>query len=143
MDALPKEFGAFWAAVGGAAVMILGTFGPWVHALEIVSRAGIEGDGLYVAGAGVTALALLWNYAQTRSHISLAVAMGCAVIGAAVSGYDYTQITGTRTDFFGQDLQVGRAGWGLYGCLLGCGILFFACLTEWITPQLRDTEPAT
>jgi hypothetical protein len=101
--------GEVWGLLTAALLMVIGLFGPWVTALGVVSRNGLEGDGLLIMlGAGTLAVGAL----ATTQNRSTRMAVAClvpAVIALLLAVGDYRELA--------QEID-GRymvsIGWGLY-----------------------------
>jgi hypothetical protein len=111
----------FWLALGAAAAMVVGGFGPWATVLGF-SAAGTEGDGWIVIVIGVVVAAGLAALNRSRvigsgAAISLLLAGGL-VAGIAV--YDITNIERVAEGTFLEDAI--SPGWGLY-MVLAAGIV--------------------
>src|SRR3954465_15391717 len=121
--AVVQRFGRsneFWIAVGGAALALIGTLGPWVHAF-IVNVSGVSTD--YGKGALVAAIlagAMLWRGDRTPAKTGLVTLVALLAAGGFGLGvWLYVRIEQAQADFFGTKIQVATAGWGLWACLIG------------------------
>jgi hypothetical protein len=71
-DGFPRDFSApgskiFWWAVASAALMVIGSFGPWARAF-IVSVSGVDGDGWFVVLAAAVAGGMLYLYVRNAER---------------------------------------------------------------------------
>jgi hypothetical protein len=107
------------AAIAGliaAGCMALGAVGPWVDAV-FVTVGGLNGDGVIVLIAAIVAAILCAVALTTRNDSLRGLGVGailCGLIAAATSIYDLTQILGSTTELFGEDVRIGNPGWGLW-----------------------------
>jgi hypothetical protein len=132
VDALGRQPGIFWVTVAAAGVAVIGALGPWVTALGIISKAGVDGDGLYVIGAAVFTVAFVWNHAQTGGRGVLIAAAVLGLIATGICVYTLVDVEqNSPTDFFGERVDLVRPGWGLYASLLGAGGWTIASLMMW------------
>jgi hypothetical protein len=147
MEAVLRQPGKFWLAVGGAAVMTIGALGPWATALGIVSKAGVDGDGLLVIGAAGVAVLLLWKHAQSGGRGVLIGTLALGLVSVAICVYDLIDIESqAQSEFFGERLDVIEPGWGIYASLLGAAALTIASVAMWRArvqpdPPLPTEEP--
>ncbi len=98
-----------------AVVLIaVGAFGSWVSVSGAVDLRGIEGDGVITLTLALIAAGVLL-VARARGRRASPITLGvCAVLVAAVAGYDTVNVLGT--DFGPFDAHVG---WGLWLTLIG------------------------
>lgn len=112
---LAGQPGVFWLAAVSALLLIVGGFGPWATALNIVNVSGTHGDGWFAIGLGVFALVMLWLYAArgTRGPAWWAVVAG---VGGAILGFvDRANIADKGSgDLFGQHVALVKPAWGIY-----------------------------
>jgi hypothetical protein len=132
VDALGRQPGIFWITVAAAGVAVIGALGPWATALGIISKAGVDGDGLLVIGAAGFTLVFLWNHAETGGRGVLIAAGVLGLIGTGICVYTIMEIEqNSATEFFGERVDLIRPGWGLYASLLGSGAWTIASLMMW------------
>lgn len=112
---LGAQPGLFWLTGLAALFMIVGGFGPWATALNVVSISGTHGDGWFAIGGGVFAFVMLWLYAKrgTRGPLVwlMLAGIGCAIIAII----DRSNIADKGSgDFFGENVQFVKPAWGIY-----------------------------
>jgi hypothetical protein len=109
---------------GGAAALglILGAIGPWAKVL-VVSKAGIEGDGILtiILGGILGAVLIAARYdGQTPSFLAL---LGTGLLVLAVAGYDIVSLLSTGDD----TMFTVQVGWGLWlTALAGVALVLLA-----------------
>ena len=112
---LSGQPGVFWLAALSALLLIVGGFGPWATALNLVNVSGTHGDGWFAIGLGVFALVMLWLRAQrgTRGPVWWLVAAG---VGGAILGFaDRADIASKGSgDLFGEHVTLVKPAWGIY-----------------------------
>jgi hypothetical protein len=130
LDRLATQHLPFWLGVLGCFVMIVGALGSWATAFGIVSVPGTRGDGWFVVAAAVAGLSALWTYAVQARTWPLIAAVLAGLGGAGVSAYDLHKLRGIGAQsFFGKEVQIVHAGWGIYTSLYasvalgGCGLI--------------------
>jgi hypothetical protein len=113
---LGDQPGVFWGAVAACVAMGVGAVGTWATALGFISIAGTSGeDGQVVLGAAVVGLLALWVRARRDAVWPALVALLCGAVGGGISGVDLHKLSGIGTsDFFGQQVHLVHAGWGIY-----------------------------
>ena len=112
--------------------MAIGALGPWATALGIVSKAGVDGDGLLVIGAAGFAVLLLWKHAQSGGRGALVGTMVLGLLSAAICVYDLIDLESqAESELFGERLDVIEPGWGIYASLLGAAALTAASFGMW------------
>jgi hypothetical protein len=122
--------------------MLIGALGPWATALGLVSKAGVDGDGVLVVGAAIFAVGFLWNHAQTGGSGVLIAAMVIGLVSAAVCAYDLYDIRSqSDTEFLGEKVNLIQPGWGIYAALGGSVALVLASFMMW--RARRALEPAS
>jgi hypothetical protein len=101
-----------WWVIGSAVLMIVGAFGPWVHALGI-SVAGTDGsnDGWIVIVAAAVGGLCFYKIRSERTGAVWAIIAG--IVGIAVTLYDRTNMQHAikKGGAFAQALV--QVGWGL------------------------------
>src|SRR3954468_22688770 len=95
--------------------MIVGAFGPWATALNVVSVSGTHGDGWIVIGVAAFSVAMLWSFA-TRGSRGVLIGSGLAgAAGVLIGAVDLADISSRgSSQFFGQQVQLIEPGWGIY-----------------------------
>ncbi len=77
-----------WWLGASAALVIIGSFGPWARAL-FVSVSGTDGDGVVTLLGGVAAVGAAFFFARTslrpRPWWPLALCLGVAVVGVGIT----------------------------------------------------------
>lgn len=119
---------SYWVALAAAAGIAIGSLGPWVDAV-FVSVSGIHGDGKITLVLGLVAAGILL---VDRAGEWRAARVGGILVGlaaAALAAYDVARIeNASHTKLFGQQVQVGHPGWGLYLILAAAICLFGASI---------------
>jgi hypothetical protein len=109
----------FWTTLAGAALMVVGGFGPWASVLGLAKVSGTDGDGWLLILGGAMAAGLLYGDLTSRSATPWpSIFMGLVgIAGCAVTIIDLTDISSTAS---GTILEgaVDPAG-GIYAALLG------------------------
>ncbi|MGA2165788.1 MAG: DUF2510 domain-containing protein [Solirubrobacteraceae bacterium] len=113
---LGDQPGVFWGAVAASVAMGVGAVGTWATALGFISIAGTSGEGgQVVLGAAVVGLLALWVRTQHDAVWPALVALLFGAVGGGISGVDLHKLSGIGTsDFFGQQVHLVHAGWGIY-----------------------------
>jgi hypothetical protein len=110
-DLMTRQQALFWWVVVSAALMVVGSFGPWAKVLGF-SISGIDGnnDGWFVIAIAVVAGGVfLWKRETTQAGFA-AIAGG--VLGASVAIYDRTNVKDAAAE--GGELgELVQVGWGL------------------------------
>jgi hypothetical protein len=127
--ALGRQPGVYWLALLSAVLLVVGSFGPWATALNIVSISGTHGDGWIVIAIAAFAIAMLWRHAKTGTRGSV-VWVILAGIGSAIIGLvDRSDIAHKGSgDLLGQHVTLVRPAWGIY-MVIGAAIALAA--TGW------------
>jgi hypothetical protein len=137
----------FWWAVVSAALMIVGSFGPWARAF-IVTVSGVDGDGWFLVFAAIAALVLLYLGVK-RPRLRLVAIIACVlagVVGLGIVIYDGNDIFGKQSSgdeddlFGGEDLVT--PGWGIWMAGLASGSLILSGLALFVT-RWMTVSPAT
>ena len=108
---MTRQQALFWWIVVSAALMVIGSFGPWAKVLG-VSISGTDGgnDGWFViAIAAVAGAVFLWQREVMQAGYA-AIAGG--VLGASIAIYDRTNIE-DAADETGRLGELVEVGWGL------------------------------
>jgi hypothetical protein len=133
-------FGA-WVALGGALLILIGSFGNWMTAMEYsfwgdtrYSWSGIENGGgltaiLAIAGGGFL-LYRISGHGPVWSSIVAATALAFAFIRAITSYSDLLDIAAYSA------LEDASAGWGFFLILLGSLIVTIGMLVHWVRKEL-------
>jgi hypothetical protein len=140
VELLAQQSAVFWLALLAGAVMVIGGIGTWATALNFISVSGTRGDGWIVIAAAVVAIGCLWACVLRGSVLLGLVAIACGVGGAVVSAIDLHKVAAAPSvNFFGQQLNVVRPGWGLYADVAGSVALagLVAALLIWWRPRKR------
>lgn len=122
-----RRNGAQIVALVGAAVAILGAFGPWESSV-FVSRAGVETDGLITLALAVAAALMLYLARPDSDWLAMAATLG--LFGAAVGVYDLIKVSGSSSELFGRQIQLFTPGWGLWLTVAGCVLLTVASIAS-------------
>jgi hypothetical protein len=137
----------FWWAVVSAALMIVGSFGPWARAF-IVTVSGVDGDGWLVIFAALAALGVLY-LGVTRPRLRRLSIVVCALAGAAglaVVIYDGNDIFGDQSSGDEDDLFGGAdlvtPGWGIWMAGLASASLILASVALYVR-RWWEGAPAT
>lgn len=122
------------AALIACLLVILGSIGPW-YVTALFDKAGLDSDGRITALFAMAAGGLVFDRPAGSNWLMLAglLAVACAFVG----GYHLVNIYGDEQELFGQEVQLIRAGWGLW---LMTGAAIFLAVTSaalWI-----DNDPA-
>jgi hypothetical protein len=122
------------AGAGGA---LLGTFLPWVKLsapyVGTLTRAGIQGDGVFLAVgavvAGIIGLVLLSRPANAVMAIGLVLAI---IVMGAVVAIDFSSVQGKVTEInAGGAGAYAEVGEGLYLCALAVILTMVGCVMCW------------
>lgn len=127
----------FWAAVGGAAGLVIGGFAPWATALGLVSVNGTHGDGWVAILGGLVALGMLFVASQSGKRMNYAVPLSVAGVCAIVAVIDAADIS--------RHSQFVEPGWGLWLVLVSSAVLAgtsIALLTARDTTASAQSAPA-
>ena len=115
---------SFWWAVASAAVMVLGSFGPWAKVLGIISVNGTDGDGWIVIVAAIVAIGLITLRERRGLRLwSLILAAVAGALAAATAIYDWTDLNRVA-----DETGLVDAGWGIYLATIGSVSLVLACI---------------
>jgi hypothetical protein len=133
--------GKFWASVIATLLMVVGGFGPWATALNLISVPGTRGDGWIVIGAAAVSAGALWSYARGgRSVLVWSVIAGLAGLGIGLIDLDDIQSRSTRS-FFGEQVQLIQPAWGIYMVIIAsAGVVLFSLLL-WHEAGSRQRQP--
>jgi hypothetical protein len=120
----PKQL----VAIGGAALLILGSFLEWGSVDTVFGSIGVngmEGDGKLTLVAGGIALLL---FAAVKHRNAAIVGSIFAGIGGAIALYDFGNISSKVSDVSEASNGLARAsvGVGLYLCLVGAAVAVVA-----------------
>ena len=137
---MTRQQALFWWVVGSAALMVVGSFGPWAKVLGF-SVSGTDGsnDGWFVVAIAVIAGGVfLWQRETTRAGLA-AIAGG--VLGASIAIYDRANIDDAASDAgeFGELVQVG---WGLNLAMVASISLAIAGAVWFVKFEEESSEPA-
>lgn len=132
----------FWVTVAGAALMVIGGFGPWATLLGLASVSGTHGDGWFLIVGGVVAGGLLARQITGGGRWPMiVVALLIGLAGAAIATSDLSDINSLAGDTLLGDAV--DPGWGLYASLLGSlGLAVAAALTLAWQPYSAPAAPA-
>jgi len=110
-----RQPGVYWFALLSAVLLIVGSFGPWATALNIVSISGTHGDGWIVIAIAAFAITMLWRHARTGTRGAI-VWVTLAGVGSAIIGLvDRSDIANKGSgDLLGQHVTLVRPAWGIY-----------------------------
>jgi hypothetical protein len=145
----------FWWLGASAALMIIGSFGPWVRAL-FISASGLDGDGWFTLIAGAVAVVLTMLYARTmrrpRPWWPLLVCVVAAGVGVAVTLNIWIDVesadgsggsTTDEEDLFDFDTDaLVSVGWGLVMTLVASISLALAAAFNFFRRAAAETAPA-
>jgi hypothetical protein len=127
----------FWWAVASAALMVVGSFGPWARAF-IVTVSGVDGDGWLVIFAAIGALAALY-FGASKPRLRRVSIIVCAIAGAAglaVVIYDGNDIFGDQSSGDEDDLFGGAdlvtPGWGIWMAGVASASLILASIALYV-----------
>ena len=108
---MTRQQALFWWVVGSAALMVVGSFGPWAK-VPGSTVSGIDGsnDGWFVVAIAVVAGAVfLWKRRKTQAGFAAIVG---GVLGASVAMYDRSHLKDAVSE--GGELgELVQVGWGL------------------------------
>ena len=128
-----------------AALMVIGALGPWVDTV-FGSVGGLNGDGWIVL---VTALVagITLGFSAVRQVKSLGpvivVVILCGLVAGGTSVYDLTQILGSETELFGEEVRIGNPGWGLWLSALASVALLVDGVALFSLDRRKRSQPAT
>ncbi|MES1246188.1 MAG: zinc ribbon domain-containing protein [Actinomycetota bacterium] len=131
-----------WAGVS-LALMLVGSFGPWVKALGI-SVSGTDGgnDGWAVIVVGVIVALLVYGGRRVRNGGWSALIGGIG--GAAITIHDRSHLSAAINQGGSFTRALVQVGWGLNAAMIGsislaiCGVLW---LLTWTSADLDDELP--
>jgi len=109
-----------FAAIAG---MVIGTFGPWAHAL-FASKSGIESDGAPVLPCAVVAAGALWLYLGRRTAMRAAVAAILGLAGAAIAIIGLVRVENQSIAIIG--VNIADPAWGVYVTIVSSAALAVA-----------------
>jgi drug/metabolite transporter (DMT)-like permease len=104
------------AALISAALMVVGSFGPWARAFT-VTVSGVDGDGWFVIAAAAVAAIALYRYRRSDQRWLWIVAALMGLVGLGVVGYDGREIFGYQggdEDDFSGEVDLVQPAWGLF-----------------------------
>lgn len=131
-----KEKPVHWA-MGAAAVLALGSIGPWAQVTFlgiVVSKGGLSGDGVITIILAIAAFASLLRLNQGQSKGTAAVIAG--VLATGVSVYDLANISNKYSG-------VVHPGWGLYLAAVGSiALVIFAFVARRAATETRPEHEA-
>ena len=135
---MTRQQALFWWVVGSAALMVIGSFGPWAKVLGF-SVSGTDGsnDGwIVVTAALVGGAVFLWKRETKRAGLA-AIAGG--VLGAITTIYDRSNLKDAAAEGgeFGNLVQVG---WGLNLAMIA-SISFAISGVAWLRKYEQETTP--
>jgi hypothetical protein len=150
-----------WWLGASAALMIVGSLGPWARAL-FVSVSGTDGDGVLTLLGGLAAVGAAFFYARTsarpRPWWPLALCLGVAVVGVAITANvwwdlessDGSEDSSSTSDEFSFDLDTDAlvtVSWGLILTLVASISLAVAAAFNFLRRSAIEIasprEPAT
>ena len=141
---MTRQQALFWWVVGSAALMVVGSFGPWAKVLGFtVSGTDGSNDGWLVVAIAVSAGAVfLWKRETARAGLSAIVG---GVLGAAVAMYDRSNLKDAASGS-GELGELVQVGWGLNLALVAsislaiAGGVWFVKAEE-PSPTMQPAEP--
>ena len=136
---MTRQQALFWWVVVSAALMVIGSFGPWAKVLGL-SINGTDGgnDGWFVIAIAVVAGAVfLWQRETTQAGYA-AIAGG--VLGASVAIYDRTNLKDAASEN-GQLGELVEVGWGLNLAMIASISLAIAGVV-WIVTSQAEADSA-
>jgi hypothetical protein len=110
------------AVFGGAGLLVLGSFLPWVKAsIGILSaeKAGIDGDGVFTLGLGVVAVLV---FALMKSQPGRVLTLVAGLLASAVALYDIVDVNNKAAELSSRSgpFQIeASVGIGLWLSLVG------------------------
>ena len=128
-----------WAGVS-AAVMAVGSLGPWVRTF-IINLSGVDGsDGWIVIGCAAVAGMVLYRYYKRRGRIALnlCIVIICGAFGFIVFVVHGVDVFGTQADengLFGKGDLI-RPGWGLIAVGASSLSLIIAAYVLWVKERM-------
>ncbi len=108
---MTRQQALFWWVVASAALMVVGSFGPWAKVLGVtVSGTDGNNDGWFVVAIAVVAGAVfLWKRGKPQAGFAAIVG---GVLGASVAMYDRSNVKDAASG--GGELgELVQVGWGL------------------------------
>jgi hypothetical protein len=140
MRANERVDNAFWWAVVSAALIVVGSLGPWGKGLNgLVTVSGVDGDGKITLICGLLAAGVLVFEARgTVDRTLLALLVPLALIAATVGVVDIAKVLGTQTS--GSPLFKGdivSPGWGIWLVILASASLVAASIAGVVRRQPR------
>lgn len=107
-------------ALAAIAGMVIGTFGPWAHAL-FASKSGIESDGAPVLPCAVIAAAALWLYVGRPMAWRAALSATLGLAGAAIAIVGLVRVADQKIAIIG--VHVADPAWGIYLTVASSAVL--------------------
>jgi hypothetical protein len=142
---MTRQQALFGWVVGSAALMVVGSFGPWAKVLGF-SVSGTDGsnDGWFVVVIAVVAGAVfLWKRETARAGFAAIVG---GVLGASVAIYDRSNVKDAASE--GGELgELVQVGWGLNLALVASislaisGVVWILKFEEEPSSALQPGEP--
>ena len=132
-----------WGAIAGGALMLVGSFLPWITITTIfgtLSRSGVDGngDGLFSAGLGILAAAIGVALLRNESRAGSLALVVLGALGGLLVYVDATDIQGRLGDL-GSDAALGSVGIGLW--VVGAGAALVAVMgIEGVRPKRRQPD---
>jgi hypothetical protein len=117
---IPSRERGEWLALGGAVLLILGSFMKWATA-GFVSVSGTDGDGWITIIAGGIAAWYCWKQRYLAAGIASAV-------GLAVVLWKFADLSSLNEE---DSFITVSPGAGLYVCAIGAGLCAFCAIWRW------------
>lgn len=134
-----------WVALGAAAAMVVGAFGPWIKAPFGISVSGTDGanDGWVIVGSAALGALGALGFGRLGQRAYCVITLAGGIAGAATGWYDRGEV---RDRIEAADF--GSIGWGLNLSLVASAVLAMVGLfgllgVRWDTHrQLGPPPPA-
>jgi hypothetical protein len=131
-----------WVGLVAAGLAFIGSFLAWVKFTTIfgtIEVAGFDGDGKITAGAAALSGFLTYSGFKQRERSAFIWAGLIALIGLAVSIYDYSKVN-DKIGAVGSDVARGSVGIGLYLCIVGFLVSMFSAFG--FGARFRGNQPS-
>jgi hypothetical protein len=124
---LARRQSATWWALVGAAVAVVGGFGPWATALNVIDVSGTKGDGWFAIVGGLLGALVVWR-GRSAGPI-LAMLLGAIIAAVGLIDFNDIQSRGALV----------HAAWGIYAVIAGGATLSASGLALLVTKNRTES----